>query len=85
MAWEIHIPPREKHIPSQEARGPKTGGGESLWAGPFHRLMSGSIIPALLFQERGRDFQELGHHPLFGILGSAFGAVLGPVGVSFKC
>ena len=34
-----------------------------------YRLMSGRIIPTLL--EKGWDFQELGHHPLFGHLWSA--------------
>ena len=36
-------------------------------AGQFHRLMSGKSIQAIL--GRGRDFQELGHHPLFDLYG----------------
>ena len=42
--------------------------GEFLWAGQFQRLKSGRIIPTQLFLGRGRDFHELGHCPLFGLL-----------------
>ena len=43
--------------------------------------MSGGSIPAIL--GRGRDFQELGHHPLFDHYG-LLRTVMEPVGVSFS-
>ena len=33
--------------------------------GKFHWVLSGKIIPTIW--EKGRSFQELGHHPLFGL------------------
>ena len=42
--------------------------------------MSGGII---LFWGRGRDFQDLGHHPLFGLLGS-LGTVMASLGASLS-
>ena len=37
-----------------------------------------------LFGGRGRDFQELGHCPLFGLLWAALEFVVAPTGVSFS-
>ena len=37
-----------------------------------------------LFGGRGRDFQELGHILLFGLLWSSMQTVMAPVGVSFS-
>ena len=50
---------------SQKAKYPEIWGGCFLCSGSFHRLMHGGLFQ--LFGGGGRDFQELGHCPLFGL------------------
>lgn len=57
--WEKHIPKMECG-PDQKVGGPKIWGGEFLWDGKFHRLMSGRIIPNI----SGKKWEFPGSGPL---------------------
>ena len=68
--------------PSQKSRGPEAQGGEYLWTGKLHRLMSGRIIPTIL--GKGRGFSAIGPQPTFWPLMVGSGTVMLPVGMSFS-
>ena len=53
-----------------------------LWAGKFHRLMSGRIVPTSL--EKEWRFPGIGPRPTFWPCMISPGTVRAPVGVSFS-